>query len=174
MPRWMRIARGMIGTGLTFAAGVGAVGGIVGGIAWLAGAGPAFGIFGMVGRFSIVAGILGTFFSGALALIARGVSFEKLSLRLVSALGAGGGLLFFLLIGFNSGFRAWNARDAIANFVLLLAMGAGAAAGTLLVARKAKRALGAGEDVPSLGEGAAENLSAKTHADATPESRYRV
>ncbi len=35
MPRWLRVIRGMIGTGLTFSAGVGVVGSLVAGVAWL-------------------------------------------------------------------------------------------------------------------------------------------
>ena len=35
MPRWLRVIRGMIGTGLTFSAGVGVVASMIAGLGWL-------------------------------------------------------------------------------------------------------------------------------------------
>jgi hypothetical protein len=37
VPRWLRVVRGMVGTGLTFAAGVGVVAALTGAFVWLAG-----------------------------------------------------------------------------------------------------------------------------------------
>ena len=72
MPRWLRIDRGMVGTGVTFAVAVGAIAATV-----------------------ALAGVL---FTGGLALTARGRTFDRLSLRYVTGMGAGGGVLYFLLI----------------------------------------------------------------------------
>ena len=141
MPRWLRVARGMIGTGLTFATAVFALGTVVGSVARLAGALSAHGMMVAVTRTTVASFIVGVVFSGVLALVARGRAFETLSLPFVTALGACGGMLYFMAIGITSGFRAWSLDTAAMNFVLLLAIGAGAAAGTLLVARKARHAL---------------------------------
>jgi hypothetical protein len=149
MPRWTRIARGMFGTGITFAVGVGAVSSLVGVTAMLFGELTLIELAQSVVRMSVVSFILGVAFSGLLALIARGRSLEKLSLPLVTALGAAGGLSYWLFLAMNGG-RTWEPRVALLNFVLLVVMGSGAAAGTLLVARRAKQALSSDEDTPLL------------------------
>jgi hypothetical protein len=150
MPRWLRVARGMIGTGLTFAAGVGVVASITGLLVRLGHGITGLELMQIVGKFSVVAFLLGVAFSGVLAIAARGREFNKLSLRLVGALGAGAGLLYFVFLALNGG-RNWSAPDAIANFVLLILMGAGSAAATLAIARKARSALESGDEVHSLG-----------------------
>src|SRR6185312_4798255 len=98
MPRWMRVARGMLGTGVTFGAGVGVAGSIAAGIAWAAGGGTAHELFGLAGRFAVASFLLGVVFSGVLAITARGRNFSKLSLRLVGGLGAGAGLLYWIFL----------------------------------------------------------------------------
>ena len=35
MPRWLRVLRGMVGTGLIFSAGVGVIASVIAGVAWL-------------------------------------------------------------------------------------------------------------------------------------------
>ncbi|MDB4875288.1 MAG: putative rane protein [Gemmatimonadetes bacterium] len=152
MPRWLRVARGMIGTGLTFAAGVGVVASITGLFVRLGHGITGLELMQIVGKFSVVAFLLGVAFSGVLAIAARGREFNKLSLRLVGALGAGAGLLYFVFLALNGG-RNWSAPDAIANFVLLVVMGAGSAAATLAIARKARSALESSDEVRSLGVG---------------------
>ncbi len=97
MPRWLRVIRGMIGTGLTFAAGVGVVGSILGLVGLLLGE-LSWDDLRMVAKLSVVAFLVGVGFSGVLAIAARGRRLETLSLRYVTALGAGGGLLYFLFI----------------------------------------------------------------------------
>jgi hypothetical protein len=153
MPRWTRVIRGMIGTGVTFAAGVGVIGSIIGLAALLMGEVTAGEMLGMVGKTSVVAGIVGVAFSGVVALTARGRTFAKLSLGMFSSLGAGVGLLYFLFIAANNGHNVWSASDAIANFVILVLVGGGLAAGSLIVARKATHVLGRGEEPPVLNEG---------------------
>ncbi len=99
---------------------------------------------------------VGVAFSGVLAITARGQTIDKLSLRLFAALGAGAGLLYFLFIGLNNGFRVWSASNAIGNLVILTLMGGVLAAGTFVLARRAGRALKSGEESRSLGEGGIE------------------
>ena len=152
MPRWLRVIRGMIGTGLTFAAGVGVVGSLLGLVGLLLGR-LSWDDLRFVAKLSVVSFIVGVAFSGVLALAARGRTFDRLSLRFVTALGAGGGLLYFLFIAFMNGARVWSAGQAFVNLTILTVLGGGSAAATLILARKAGRALQFGEESPSLGEG---------------------
>jgi hypothetical protein len=153
MPRWLRVIRGMIGTGLTFAAAVGVVSSLVGLVALLAGELSGRELLEIVGKLSVVASLVGVAFSGVLAITAHGRPFDRLSLRNVTALGAGGGLLYFLFIAAMNGARVWSASAAIANLTILILIGGGSAAGTLILARKAGSALKSGEESRSLGEG---------------------
>lgn len=135
MSRWQRILRGMIGMGLTFAAGVGTIMTLIAAFAWLfLGAGDDMGIL-VVGS-TVWAFAIGVAFSGALALVARDLSFEKLSLPKVAALGAGGGLLMFGVLALNA-WSAWSPDTAIANAALFTFLGSGSATASLLIARKA-------------------------------------
>lgn len=155
MPRWMRIVRGMIGTGLTFAVGVGAVVGAIGTALWLAGGPPFVEVLRTAGKFSVVSFLLGVAFSGVLAITARGQKFSTLSLRLVAGLGAAAGLLYFLFLSANGG-RTWTLRLAFTNFALLLVMGAGSAVTMLLIARRT----GAGSSPRPLSSGSPTRTSA--------------
>lgn len=168
MPRWKRVIRGMIGTGMAFAF----IGGLVSTTA--AFAALVFGelhwreVLQVGGRVSVVSFIVGVVFSGVLAVVARGRTFDRLSLRYVAAVGAGGGLIYFLLIALNA-YQVWTPEDAIRNLVVLLCMGAGAAVGTMLLARRAGRALNAAEEIPALGEGTAERAIATSFAGPSAE-----
>ena len=150
MPRWLRVVRGMIGTGLAFSAGVGAIGGVVSALIVLFSKSVSLadlpGVLGLAARFAVVAFPVGVAFSGALALVARRREFSKLSLPLFGALGAGAGFLLFLLLGFNGAFAAWSTVDLIANLAILTLLGGGAATGTLIVARRARPELKAHDD----------------------------
>lgn len=152
MPRWLRIIRGMVGTGLTFAAGVGAVSSMIGFVAMLVGELSAISFLQEVGRFSVVAFLVGVAFSGVLAIAARKRSFDRLSLPFVTSLGVSVGFLYFLFISI-SGHKVWSVSLALFNLGLLLLLGGGAAAGTLLVARRAGRALNSGDEQRELAEG---------------------
>lgn len=138
MPRWMRIARGMIGTGLTFAGGIGGLAGAAAVLGWAVGELTVFEIGQVVGRVSVVSFILGVAFSGALALVAQRQSFKSLSVSLVATVGGVAGLLYYLFCLVMAGYRAWDMALAIGNFVLLVTMGSCAAVATLLVARHAR------------------------------------
>ncbi len=163
MPRWVRVARGMIGTGITFAAGVGTTVAAVGTLALLLSEITPLEVLQVVAKFSAVSFLLGVAFSGVLAVTARGRAFGQLSLRRVSAVGAGAGLLYFLFLAVNGG-RNWAPEIALANFAVLLLMGAGAASAMLLVARRASRASATADSsdpAPALGRGAAPYADAR-------------
>ena len=167
MPRWLRVIRGMIGTGLTFAVGVGGVSLLVGLVGLVLGeVSPSD--FGMVGKLSVVAFLVGVGFSGILAITAHGRPFEKISLRYVTALGAGGGLLYFLFIASINGFRSWSPLNAIGNLVILTLLGSGSAAATLLVARRGVATPKSGEDLRSLGEGVTEKPLVRRATEQKP------
>jgi len=156
----------MIGTGLTFAAGVGVVGSMLGLVGLLLGELSGHDLR-IVAKLSVVAFIVGVAFSGVLAIAARGRSFDRLSLRYVTALGAGGGLLYFLFIALMNGVRVWSASNAIGNLTILTLMGGGSAAATLLLARKAGHVLKSGEESRSLGEGRIEAPLARRETEQT-------
>jgi hypothetical protein len=144
LPGWLRVVRGMIGTGFTFAVGVGLATAAVAGVAWMRGLASAADVLRAAGRFSVAAFLLGVGFSGVLALVARRGWFKRLSVPLTAALGAGVGVVYFALISIN-GIHSWTPRLALGNFVVLTVMGAGAAVATLLIARQAGAALGSAD-----------------------------
>jgi hypothetical protein len=127
----------MVGTGLTFAVGVGAVMSILGALAWLQRGASVVDIARTVGKFSVVAFIVGVAFSGVLAIAARGRSFNQLSLRLVTSLGAGTGFLYWLFLAMTGG-RVWAPRVALLNFGVLIVLGAGSAAARFTIARRGR------------------------------------
>jgi hypothetical protein len=142
----------MVGTGLTFAAGVGVVGSLLGLLGVLLGQ-LSWDDLRIVAKLSVVAFIVGVGFSGVLAIAARRLTFDKLSLRFVTGLGAAGGFLYFLFLAAANGARVWSVRAAIANLAILTLLGGGSAAATLILARKAGRALQSGDESHRLGDG---------------------
>lgn len=168
MPRWMKVVRGMIGTGLTFGVGVGGLAAITAALVWLGHGVTGREVFEIAGKCSVVAFLLGVGFSGVLAITARGREFNKLSVRLIGGLGAGAGVLYWGFLALNGG-RSWSGRDALGNLVILVGMGAVAASATLLIARKASSSLGSGDEVHQLGAG--EPDVAQPRRSAKAESR---
>lgn len=144
MPRWLRTIRGMIGTGLMFGLGIGAVSGIIALVAMLFGELTPLEVLQVGGKLGVVGFIVGVGFSGVMAFVARGRAFEKLKLGYVTALGAGGGLLYFLFIALNA-WDKWTPMNALGNFLILTVMGAAAAACTFLIASRGTRALDEGD-----------------------------
>jgi hypothetical protein len=142
----------MVGTGLTFATGVGSVVSIIGMIAWLRGRATGRDVLETAGQFAVASFLLGVGFAGAVAIGARTGLFKKLSLRLGTTLGVGAGLLYWVFLAMTGG-RSWSPRVAILNFVLLVLIGGGSAAATLLIARRAGSALGPGEELRKVGPG---------------------
>jgi hypothetical protein len=157
MPRWLRIVRGMVGTGLTFAAGVGGIVSIFGVVALLRGRATVVEVLGTVGRFSVAGFVLGVGFAGVLVVGARTGLFKKLSLRVGTSLGVGAGLLYWLALAATGG-RVWSPRLAVLNFVLLVVMGGGLAAATVLIARRAGSTLGPGDEPRRVGPGDEETV----------------
>ncbi len=94
----------------------------------------------------------GVAFSGVLAITGRGRPFDKLWLPHLAALGAGAGLLLFVVLGVNA-WHAWSVSTAIANATIFVVLGGGSATGTLMLARRAGPALKSGDESRSLGEG---------------------
>ncbi len=143
----------MVGTGLTFAAGVGGVVSIFGAVAWLRGGPTVRDVLETVGKFSVASFVLGVGFAGVVAIGARAGLFKKLSLRLGTALGVGAGSLYWGALAMTGG-RSWTPRLAILNFVLLAVIGGGSAAAMLLIARRGRSSsLEPGDEVRSLGAG---------------------
>jgi len=152
MPRWQRVIRGMIGMGLTFAAGVGVVASTIAGLLWLLpGSEVGRETIRIVVASSIWAFAIGVTFSGVLALTARGLSFDRLSLPRFAALGVGGGLIAFGVLAANA-WQAWSVSTAIANAAILVLLGGGSATATLLLARKTGRVLTSGDELRRLEE----------------------
>ncbi|MEZ4411780.1 MAG: hypothetical protein R2910_02175 [Gemmatimonadales bacterium] len=153
MPRWLRVLRGMVGTGLIFSVGVGVIASVIAGVAWL--------VTGMERNVELIRVVvasamwafpIGMAFAGFLALTARGRSFEKLTVPRIAALGAGGGLLLYGVLAANA-WHAWSLPAALANLTIFVVLGSGSATAALLLARRAGPALKPGDDPPRLGEG---------------------
>ena len=151
MPRWLRIIRGMIGMGLTFSVGVGVVASMVAVLPWLLLGGDRE-MIRLVVASSIWAFPIGVAFSGVMAMTARGLPFDKLSLPRFAALGAGAGLLLFGVLALNA-WDAWSVSTAIANATIFVLLGGGSATASLLLARRARPALTSSDESRSLGEG---------------------
>jgi len=153
MPRWLKVIRGMIRTGLIFAAGVGVVASIVAAVVLLLpGSGGVRELARLVVASTIWSFPIGMAFSGFLAIAARHRSFDELSIPRFAALGSGAGLLFFGLLATNA-WQAWSVSTAIANATIFVLLGGGAATATLAIARKARPELEPGDEWPSLEEG---------------------
>ena len=153
MPRWLRVARGMIGVGLIFAAGVGVVASAIAAVLWLvSGTASPRELIQLVAKTTIIAFPVGIAFAALVAISAGGRRFDRLSIPLFAALGAGGGLVLFLMLGVSGAFAHWSVADAIANLTILTAMGGASATATLMVARRGRPALKPGDESPRLGE----------------------
>jgi len=155
MPRWLRIIRGMIGMGVTFAAGVGVVASAIVGLMWLLPGGAsgadlvAMAILAF--KSAMWAFPIGVAFSGTLLLVGHRRRFDRLSLPMFAALGSGAGLLLFGLLSLNA-WHAWSISDAIANAVILVSLGGASATGTLWLARRAGPAIESADEPRRLRE----------------------
>jgi len=139
MRRGLQLVRGIIGTGVAFAIGGGAILGLIGGTLSLLGGPPIRAVLATAARGSVLGFMIGVVFSGLLALVARGQSFASLKLSRFAGLGGAIGIFAWLLMGVNGAFHAWSLDTAIMNFVLLTLMGAGSATAILVVARRSGR-----------------------------------
>ncbi|MES2124933.1 MAG: hypothetical protein V4503_09650 [Gemmatimonadota bacterium] len=166
--------RAAIGTGLMVGVAGGTVAAVIGLVPLLAGELSVRDWAGMSGKLGVVTTLLGFGFSGVLALIAGGRSFATLSLRFVASVGAGAGLVYWLVIGSTNAFRVWTLSAALFNLTLLVVMGASAASGALILAHRSRRALTQeGEALGSLGEGSLEDALAGRERELAAAERRR-
>ena len=154
MKKWLRRIRGAIGLGLTWAAvwsGVGAIIGLAsgGGTAGITTAGLAFVLAGTFGALGFVGGAI---FSAALGIVAGRRRFDQMSIPRFAAWGAVGGILVSVSAHLTLG--GGSSVSIIAATVMTL-LGAGSAAGSLALARRAedRELLEAGEEALGLTEG---------------------
>jgi hypothetical protein len=154
MKKWLQRIRGAVGIGLTWAAGWAPVGAITG---WVTGIILGFPLGGIAANYAVMFGVLGfiggAIFSTVLSLAEGRRSFNQLSLPRFVAWGAFGGLL---LGGLAVTAELLGAGLTILGAVIVGAstlLGAGSAAGTLVIARAAdgQALLKEGEDVAQAG-----------------------
>lgn len=138
MKKWLRRIRGAIGMGLTWATGWAPVGAVTG---WITGLFLGFPLGGIAFNYAVMFGVLGfvggTIFSTVLRITEGRRTFDELSLPRFTAWGALGGLVLgglSVMIGLLG--PGLGLLDAVMAGVATL-LGAGSAAGTLAIARKA-------------------------------------
>jgi hypothetical protein len=141
----------MLGTGLAFAVGVGALATVAGLVATMFGNGSLVGTLRFAGRLSVASFLLGLIFSAILATISRRRRLGEISIMKFAALGADAGLVYFGAISLNA-YRVWSVGDAVRNLVVLTVLGAGAAAGTLAFARWGRGEVSASEEKQAIGD----------------------
>jgi len=130
MSEWLKRIRGILGMGLTWAGAWIAVGALLALVLFVVGLDPP-GFFWTIARvFGAVGFLTGSMFSGILLLTEGRRRFDELSLTRFVAWGALGGLLLGGLAGLTIFGAPW-----VAGVTTLL--GAGSAAATLVIARRA-------------------------------------
>jgi hypothetical protein len=140
MKTWLQRARGALGIGLTWAAGWAPIGAVTG---WVTGMVLGFPLAVVTTNYAVMFGVLGfiggTIFSTVLRLAEGRRSFDQLSLPRFVAWGALGGVLLGGLATtaglIGAGLTTLGAVITGASMLL----GAGSAAGTLVIARAAQR-----------------------------------
>lgn len=141
MERWSRVVRGMTAMGLTFSAGVGALGSLAALVSGFFLGGEAVAdMFMMAAAAAAWAFPIGVAFGGVLAIAPGEGRFERLSIIRVAMMGAGAGLLLFGALALNA-WQSWTVATGLANAAILTLMGGGSAALSLLLARRAGPAL---------------------------------
>ena len=151
MKKWLQRTRGAIGIGLTWAAGWAPIGALTG---WLTGMFFDFPLGVVATNYAVMFGVLGfiggAIFSIVLSLAERHRSFDQLSLPRFVAWGAAGGVL---LGGLAVTAGLLGSGATLLGAVMIGAatrLGAGSAAGTLAIAKKAANdgpLLNKGDDV---------------------------
>jgi len=131
MNKWLKRIRGVLGTGLTWAAGwsvVGAINGVV--TAVFSGGGPGLlsGLLFTVGWFAGVGFVGGAVFSVVLGIAEGRRRFDQMSLPRFAGWGALGGLLLFMLLWSGGG----STLGLVVTASIMSLMCAGSAAGPLL------------------------------------------
>ena len=145
MKKQLKRIRGMVGMGLIWAAGWSPIGAVIG----LVGGGGAVALAISWAQIGFMGGVLSTAFLG-ITNVHRRFDEIEMSLRVFGAIGGtvGGLLTWFVL---STGGPITLGSLAMASFVFLL--GAGSAAGSLALARRAhdRELLDAGADVADIG-----------------------
>lgn len=132
MKKWMRRIRGAIGMGVTWAlAWFGA------GMALLVVVGPDAADVPFPLGFGLLGFLAGSLFSGVLAIVERRRSFDELSLPRFAGWGAVGGLLFSVLFVVAVATFGNDRLDLLVLGPVFALAGAGSAAGSLALARRA-------------------------------------
>ncbi len=158
MKKWLKRPRGAVGMALTWAAGwtpVGAVIGLVAGVfLWSVPLGAVAAIYART--FAVLGFVGGAIFSNVLRITEGRRRFDELSLPRFAAWGALGGLLLGVLAVISRAvfvpLDIWF-MDAVVAVVAITLMGAGSAAGSLALARRAedRELLEDGADVADIG-----------------------
>ena len=147
MKKWLRRIRGAVGIGLIWAAawfGVGAMIGLV-----FFGATISLELFANALLFAVTGFVGGTAFSGFLGILEGRRTFDEMSLSRFAGWGAFGGLVVSGLLLSNGGPLTLT---RVLVVVVATLLGAGSAAGSLALARRADPLLEAGESVDLLEE----------------------
>ena len=152
MKRWLRRIRGAVGMGLAWAAVWGGVGALIEVVTMVLGISSAIAVLELAAAFAIMGFIGGAAFSVVLGIAEGRRRFDEMSLSRFAGWGAVGGLLMMALV------LAVSASAVTLPFVLVAGvvgalMGAGSAAGSLALARRAddRQLLEAGADVADIG-----------------------
>jgi len=130
MTRLLRLLRGAIGMGLTWASGWFVAGMILGPII-----DPGVDDVPLPIRLGILGFLSGVTFSGFLRVVEGRRRFDEMSLGRFAGWGAAGGLLLSGILAVTAG----PGGESLILFPVLVLAGAGSAAGTLSLARKAER-----------------------------------
>ncbi len=149
MKKWLKRIRGALGMGLAWAAVWTGVGAIVGVVAWVLGLDPASGIAEGAAVGVIMGFVAGATFSTVLGITEGRRRFDEMSLPRFAGWGAVGGLLIGVLIVGGAVFAP--GPGSVVGLLTLL--GAGSAAGSLALARRAddRELLEHGADVADIG-----------------------
>jgi hypothetical protein len=157
MSGWKRLVRGILGMGVGFAAVAGLIMSTLAAAALTLEGGEGWRLaLESVMMGSLWGFLIGVTSGGVMALLARGQSFESLSLRRFAGLGAGAGLFLFGVVALALRmWDSWSASAAVTNAVILAVLGGGCATAFLLLARKAEGGFRREEAGRSMAEGEA-------------------
>ena len=152
MKRWLRRIRGVLGTGLTWAAGWSGVAFILSLLGFFGTAGSVQFYFVLAALWGVVGFVGGSIFSMVLAIAERRRTFDEMSLPRIASWGALGGVLLAIPWVTGAG-PPPTLGEIVGTGVVMALMGAGSAAGSLALARRADPLLESGEAVDLLEEG---------------------
>jgi hypothetical protein len=154
MKKWLRRIRGAVGMGLTWAIGWAPIGAILGLVGLGGTADGTFGVLVISAFFYAASGFFsGVIFSALLGITQRRPRFDEMSLPVFAGIGGTvGGLLATMLSLSTAGPVTLTLAGVLGTGTIFL-LGAGSAAGSLALARRAddRELLEAGDDVADIG-----------------------